>query len=383
MRPENILPYEVSAILHVHTRCSDGSGSPEAVLEAARAAEADVVWVTDHDTVKAADQVSPGWYGRTLWLVGAEVTPPKNHVLAFGVERLPDRGMPLQAIVDAIVQQGGVAVMAHPDDPGNRWFRLPSYRWVDRAVTGPVGVEIWNHLSQWARAVQRPTDLAYALRHPWAACDRPDPRTVAWWDGQGRTTPTLAVGGVDAHAVTIGRRPLAWTVLDYAAVFRTIRTHFLLPTPLSGDPSRDQAALLEAARARRVQVVSLKGGMARGFRLYAEQGDRWWPVGSEPPWHPLLRLTVASPRPARVTLVRDGEPVWVVDLHAKESRVSWRGWAAYVAVPGPNWSAPCGAPGVYRAAADVFLEDGTLVPWVYTNALYVRPASGATDAPDS
>jgi hypothetical protein len=347
--------YEVSAVLHVHTRWSDGSGTVRDVVAAAEEAGVDVLWVTDHDTLAARRTPGPGRYGRTLLLVGAEVTPPENHLLAFGIEEVPAKTLPWAAIVQAVADQGGLAVVAHPDDPGNPWLRLPSYRWTERTVREIHGLEIWNHLSQWMRGIRSFRTALGALRDPWFGAALPEPATLRLWDQLGIERPVLAVGGVDAHAVRLGLGRAAVTVMPYRTVFHTIRTHILLPERLTGDAAADERALVAALAARRALVVSWQAGDERGVRFWGEVRRGIVPMGAEVPWEPGLTLHGVSPVPVAFRVIRNG----VVERELQ----------------GTGVTVPCEGPGVFRL--ELWREHGrnAAVPWVLTNAIYVRPPS--------
>jgi predicted metal-dependent phosphoesterase TrpH len=104
--------------LHVHTCCSDGWPTPREVVDyARRSTPLDVIAITDHDTIEgalwAADYAA-GLEGGPLVVVGEEVSTRDGHVLGlFLRERIRPR-MSAAATVDAIHDQGGIAIAAHP-----------------------------------------------------------------------------------------------------------------------------------------------------------------------------------------------------------------------------------------------------------------------------
>jgi len=105
------------ADLHMHTTFSDGWPSPtELVDHVSRRTDLDVIAVTDHDTIegalRAADRA--GSRRRLQVIVGEEVSSREGHILALFLERRIRPGMSAAATVNAIHEQGGVAVAAHP-----------------------------------------------------------------------------------------------------------------------------------------------------------------------------------------------------------------------------------------------------------------------------
>ncbi|MGV6808007.1 MAG: PHP domain-containing protein [bacterium] len=74
--------------LHTHTRCSDGTLTPDELVDAASSASVDLLAITDHDTIAAYDQLqakpeglkliggvefSTTWNGRGIHLVGVNL----------------------------------------------------------------------------------------------------------------------------------------------------------------------------------------------------------------------------------------------------------------------------------------------------------------------
>lgn len=106
---------------HCHTLASDGMVTPEELVDAAVAAQLDLIAVTDHDTMDAVRETQR--YGREKGLAvvaGQEITtrwPAQTHVLGWFLEKPIKRGMPLEDTVAAIHDQGGVAIIPHPFIP--------------------------------------------------------------------------------------------------------------------------------------------------------------------------------------------------------------------------------------------------------------------------
>src|ERR687896_652548 len=83
--------HDLACVVHLHSTYSDGTGTVREIARAARRARADVVLLTDHDTLEAKDRGEEGWYRDVLLLVGTEVSPRRrNHYLAFGIDRAID-----------------------------------------------------------------------------------------------------------------------------------------------------------------------------------------------------------------------------------------------------------------------------------------------------
>jgi predicted metal-dependent phosphoesterase TrpH len=105
------------ADIHVHTNHSDGLADVREVLEQAAETDLRVLAITDHDTIEGALEAralhATKRYPFEL-LVGCEVSTIWGHVLALGIEQPIATGMSVEATIQAIHAQGGVAIAAHP-----------------------------------------------------------------------------------------------------------------------------------------------------------------------------------------------------------------------------------------------------------------------------
>jgi PHP domain len=106
---------------HCHTTASDGMVSPAELVEAAVEAGLDLIGICDHDTMANAREVHErGRDAGIAVVMGEEVTtrwPAQTHVLGWFLERPITMGMTLEDTVDAIHDQGGLAVIPHPFMP--------------------------------------------------------------------------------------------------------------------------------------------------------------------------------------------------------------------------------------------------------------------------
>ncbi|MHB1610294.1 MAG: CehA/McbA family metallohydrolase [Sulfobacillus sp.] len=341
--------FEYSMALHVHSRYSDGSGTVASILRDAQKAGVDILGLTDHDTRQGAVDPGEGWYGRTLLLVGAEVTPPQNHLLTFFAKDLPHPDQPWHEIVQQIDQQGGLSFVAHPNDRGNRTLRLPSYRWTERLERGFTGLEIWNHLSHWTDGVKGVPSGLWRLLNPLRGIDRPRPEDLALWDTLASESPTVGIGGIDAHAVPIGWRRVSIKVFPYLLSLCTIRTQVFLTEPLGGQLDRNRDLIKEALGDGRCAIMAHHVGGEKGFRLWVESSDHSWPMGAELKWQDALRLKATSPVMVTWSIIRNGNV-----LLAKE---------------GYFLDLPIEKPGIYRVE---LLRGRRQRGWLYANPIYVR-----------
>ena len=103
------------ADLHLHTTCSDGMPTPEALARRLARSRLAVAAVTDHDRIEGALRVEEALAGSgPEIIIGSEVSSRDGHVLALFVVHDVPPGMSAEATIAAIHDQGGLAVAAHP-----------------------------------------------------------------------------------------------------------------------------------------------------------------------------------------------------------------------------------------------------------------------------
>ena len=198
----------VPAVVHVHTTLSDGGGSPEEAIRAARAAGVAVLGITDHNNLDA--KPFEGYQDGVLVLVGSELSTPAGHVLGIGLDRDPAfrfAGDALDAF-DDVRYLGGVPFAAHPFSPRE------DLRFGDLELPGEWGIELLNGDSEARRAGPRLllTAATYRLNPSYARCwCRQEYRrkisgsiwSTSTVDGADRTDRSLQ--GVSIHAPHFSR----------------------------------------------------------------------------------------------------------------------------------------------------------------------------------
>lgn len=106
------------ADLHVHTLASDGTSSVEEILERVeREAFLDVVAITDHERIDAAvagRAIADDRGMRVRVVVGEEITTRGGHLLGLFLEHPVPPLRSLRWSIEAVHDQGGLAVPAHP-----------------------------------------------------------------------------------------------------------------------------------------------------------------------------------------------------------------------------------------------------------------------------
>ncbi len=340
-----------SGVVHVHTTASDGGGTPDEVVAAARAAGLDFVAITDHNTLAA--KALEGRHDGTLVIVGTEISTTAGHVLGLGVSDPAFRfSGDFADALDDVRALGGVSFAAHPESP------LPAFRWAAWDAPGAWGVELLNGDSEWRTAgawrLARTASL-YALNPRYALLGSLTPPTamLARWDALLAQRAVPGIAGADAHSRLVVRKSTALRFPSYESLFALARNHVLLTAPLGSDAASDARRIVEALGRGRSYVGLDALADARQFAFDATSAGDRWTMGDVAPSDRELTLKIAGafPSGARVRLLRDGAP-----LTETVGRLEIR-------VPGP---------GVYRVEVRV---PGWDVPWIVSNPIGVFDAT--------
>lgn len=352
--------HEVVVNLHMHTRYSDGSGVHRDIAEAALKAGVDVVIVTDHNVLVHGFE---GYYKdknrKILMLIGEEVhdqarDPQKNHLLVFNANsEVATYAEDPQRLIDKVREAGGLAFLAHPDDPEAPAFKETDISWVDWSVRNYSGIELWNALSELKTVVPTKLHGAFYAFFPSLVAHQPIPNTLAKWDellsGGGRV---VAIGGSDAHALHLSMGPVSRVIYPYEFHFRTVNTHVILAEPLSGDVNKDKRLIYEAMAEGHCFVGYDLPASTRGFSFKAQGLQKLALMGDELPAKGGVTLQAKLPLPAEIHLLKDGK---VIQRLMNQSGVT------HITTE----------PGVYRIEAyRRYL--GRRRGWIYSNPIYLR-----------
>lgn len=219
------------ADLHIHTTYShDGTATVPAVLEhVARNTDLNVIAITDHDRVDGALEalrLAPR-YGIEV-IPGSEVTTAEGHLLALFITEPVPAHRSLEATVEAIAAQGGMAVAAHP---GGHWKGSLSERTLRRGLACPgipgtlLGIETFNASLPYLNTNRQA--LAIARRLPLATLGNSDAHML-WMIGQGATEFPGRTTADLLHALRSSKtrtllRPRPWYFLASAIKRRAMR----------------------------------------------------------------------------------------------------------------------------------------------------------------
>jgi hypothetical protein len=334
---------------------SDGTGTVEQIAAQAARADVDVVLLTDHDSLEARRRGAERYHGPVLVCVGEEISPAQgNHYLAFGIdEEIDHHGLSSAEIVAAVAEAGGFGFLAHPFSSGSVRFRRagPGMPWDDLDAPGYTGIELWSFVTDTVEGLPSVREILRFIARPERVVTSPPERNLRGWDALLARRPVVAIGGVDAHQIGLrvaGRVPLR--LMSYRRSFSHLRTHVLLDRARRGDTAADRDAVYAALRAGRCYLALDSLEPANGF-AFGVGGAEAVPMGGESQWAEGQMLEARVPRPAELTLLRDGEPVARSHGTILEHAVA--------------------RPGTYRLEARLHAH-GAWRTWILSNPVYLR-----------
>jgi hypothetical protein len=350
---------EIRVNIHMHTRYSDGSGTHREIANAALQSGLDAVIVTDHNVfVEGVEGYYEDGHDRVLMLVGEEIhnqtrQPQKSHLLVFGAGReLSYLAWDLKKLIERIHENGGVAFVAHPNDPAAKLINEPALTWEDWDAAGLDGLEIWNGLSEFKSRISSLGHMLYYAYKPSKIAKGPFPETLRIWDDFLATGRHLAaIGGSDAHALKVQYGPIKRTIFPYSYHFRMINTHLILDEPLNGDINHDRALILTALKAGKSFIANDSPESGCGFIFSAKGIDGQAGMGETISGKSGVTLQIRLPSPAECRLLMNGEVIQI-----------WRAQTLCTFITSKA--------GAYRV--EVYRNSqGRRVGWIFSNPIYI------------
>jgi len=338
--------------IHCHSIHSyDGTTPVEEILEAAKKRGIDYVVLTDHSTLAARPM--EGWHGSVLLVVGQEISPRFNHYLAFGIDRpiiVAEESEDPQPYIDEVRHRGGFGIIAHPDHGGTEMFHVKHFPWKQWAVSGFAGMGVWDFMTDWQSSL---TSFPRAMAHylfPAHVLRGPKRETLQRWDSLNRTERIIGIGELDNHNTRYDIAGLRLRIFPFERAFRLVGTHILTEAPLPDDGTEAASALLGALRRGRAYMALEYFHPARGFAFFIRDGEGSATMGDDFPLQKEAVITVRTPCPSDIRIVRDGRP--------------------FHRCSGSEVSVPVTEAGLYRV--EVYLKTWLkLRPWIFSNPLSV------------
>ena len=321
--------------IHMHSRCSDGSGTVESMAKAAADVGLDYIIITDHNNVKALPEA--GYHHGVLVVVGEERSMDRGHMVILGAPEVEGRGA--DSVAAAVARKGGMSIIAHPF--GRR-------SWHGDVPESATGYEIINADSEWRddsilKLLSSLAALPVLPDASWSRLASRHDKNLAVLDSISLVREIIPIGALDAHAAIelIGESLIPFP--SYKSMFSLVRTHVLLEEPPTGDAEHDTEVLLRQIVRGRLFIAYDAFGDSRGFRFEVGQVDEI-SLSSIYPSPGSVSVDVPLPGPTRIRIFKDG--------------VLWKEG------PGPKLSTAA-PPGVFRA--EVYQERRFLRPWIFSS----------------
>lgn len=348
---------DYAGVVHLHSAYSFDGRCPVAdIIAAAQQQKLDFLMLTDHSTTQARGEGHEGWHGGTLLIVGEEIAPRFNHLLAFGLESPiacaesePD--LAPQEYIGRVQTQGGLGFIAHPDHKGAPLFHVKHYPWNDWSVTGYTGIGIWDFMTDWQNSLTSHLRAIISYAFPAYFLRGPSPATLERWDRLTQERHVAGIGELDNHDSRKRILGIPFSVFPFSRVFRLIRMHLLTETPLRGDSGSDIPALLDSLKRGRSYISLDHFRSASGFSMLLTEGNRMATMGDDFALRHAAELRVSFPHQAQIRLIRNG--TLFHNSSGKELCMTIR---------------DCG---VYRIEADL-KAFGRFRPWIFSNPIYVK-----------
>lgn len=352
--------HEVVINLHMHTPYSDGNGTHADIARAAIKAGIDAVIVTDHNVyVSGPEDYYKDGDGSVLLLVGEEIhdqtrDPQKNHLLALGITKeYANKAQNPQVLIDSVLENGGLAFLAHPIDPAAPAVGEPDLSWVDWDIHKYHGIELWNGMSEFKSLLKTKLHALFYAFNPHYVAHAPLPESLNLWDELlSRGDQVVAVGGSDAHAFKAQMGPFRRTLFPYEFHFRSINTHLYVKKPLSGTVSEDRRLILDAIAKGHAFIGYDLPASTRGFRFTGQgkESNAW--MGDIISAKGGITFQIRLPFRTECHLIKDGKMI-----------KTWR--------KRENCTHITSEPGVYRT--EVYIRyKGKRRGWIFSNPIYVH-----------
>lgn len=351
---------ELIANLHIHTVYSDGSGTHRQIAEAALKQNIDVLLVTDHNLlVENVNGYLKKDRHKLLLLTGEEIhdkkrNPPKNHLLVFGAEKeLCTFADHPQNLINQVKRYNGLSFLAHPFEESLPQVHEDDISWVDWDVKDFTGLELWNHLSELKTRSKNWPLLIFHIFFPYFFTVAPDARTLQKWDQlTANCRKVVAIGGSDAHALSIKRSFIKRIVFPYKYHFSVINTHLLTPTALTGDLLTDKKMVYQAMSEGNAFIGNDLPAPTRGFRFYAQGTHQNAIMGESITLHHGVTFQINLPEKCECHLIHNGKIIKTWE-HQKICTFITK------------------EPGVYRVEAYLNYL-GRKRGWIFSNPIYVH-----------
>jgi len=321
--------FEYVGAIHIHSKFSDGSGDVAEIAQIANEVGLDFIILTDHNTLRALHEGYEKWYGNTLLLVGAELNDKvnRNHYLAMNINKAFSTRLTAKEYVKKVGETGGIGFIAHPFEKRNSMKEHPPYPWTEWDAGEFTGIEIWNHMSEWMEGLTEQNKYNHFV-HPLRSIVGPTKETLEKWDELNINRKVVGIGGIDAHAHKVNVLGFVEVeVFPYKVLFKSIRTHILTKNKINkNDIEKSKKIIYENLAYGRCFVANHYHGDAKGFRFFANDGEKKYQMGDTIKENNKIKLKVILPKiSGKINLIHNGKQISSIENNEGSFIVSKKG----------------------------------------------------------
>ncbi len=348
--------FDYTGVIHLHSSYSHDGHVPMAqIVSAANSNGIDFLMLTDHDHLQARQEGWEGWKGKTLIIVGEEIAPRFNHYLAFDISEPilcqdDPEGKNPQKYIDAVAQQGGFGIIAHPDHEGTAMFHVKHYCWNNWTVHGYSAMSVWDFMTDWQNSLRGYCSGLLSFLFPAFFLKGPRRVTLERWDTLNQIRKTVGIGELDNHASIKKILKINFIAFPFARAFNFIRTHILTEKEFTGDSLADTRMVYNSLLHGRCYFALEYFRKSQGFQFYIEHHHDTFFMGDSFRLTHNARLSVHLPRKSYVKIIRNGNTV----LESYSSSLC----------------TSLDKAGVYRVEA-YFKSFGMQRPWIFSNPIFL------------
>lgn len=347
--------FDYAGAFHIHSEYSfDGNTKVKDIISAAKRKRLDFIVITDHFILDARANGWEGWHDGVLVLVGEEISPRYNHYIALDIEKPViawKKSSKPQDYIDAVNEQSGFGLIAHPDHKGAPKFGVKNYPWKDWAVKGYTGISIWDLMTDWQEKLGSRIKALWSYFAATWCLTGPKKETLERWDALNAKKRIVGYGEIDNHNSKKLFLGIAFRIFPFDYAFSTIRTHVLLTEELSKDFQKAKTQIFHALKQCRAYVAQERWNNAKGFSFRAFCDERNADIGDE------FKID-SKPVKFEVRLPR-----------YKEGRIRFICNGKIVAEQKGQLNIEAKQPGVYRVEVNQRIC-GIYKPWIYSNPIW-------------
>lgn len=294
--------YDYRGATNVRTSLSNGSSTPAEVINDAKKAGLDFLFLTDLNQNEYFESYD-GYYGNLLVSAQGEYNYMDMRLLHFSTNKdNPPKELNAQRLyfTDILTQnltekRDSHVYLAHP--------LLNGPTWIGNFPIGVNGIEILNpkRISQLAWKTSKLSVLWSLICYPFNSTYSflrlfKEPREeISTWDKVLSERKVVGFSGVDASAKAIPFASYLMKFPSYQKSFEITSNHILLESELTGKFNTDRIKLFDAFKKGQLYFSLDLLGDPKGFVSYLQNSDKKHMIGSTVPFNKNLKLVAKLP----------------------------------------------------------------------------------------